>query len=502
MLVPLFSLRTSPHSGLGEIPDLVPFATWARAAGFRIVQVLPVNEILGGETSPYSAASAFALDPVYLSLDACEDFHAVGGRAVLSDPDRARSDDAAAAPGVRWHDVRVVKAAALRAAFTHFRDRELHSGSARARAFGDFSAASAGWLDDYALFAALHDRHRASWRDWPAALRDRTPAALAAARAELSDDILHKTWLQWQLDQQWRAARAACTGLGVDLMGDLPFVVAGDSADVWARRDDFRVDLRVGTPPDAFSETGQDWGLPVYNWDAMAENHYAWMRARAARAGELYGLYRVDHVIGLYRTFFRSEHTTEFGFTPADEDDQKYNGEAVLRILQSAGEVIAEDLGMVPDFLRPSLARLHIPGYRVLRWEKDDELFRDPATWPALSLATNGTHDLESSADWWDALPASEREALLAIPGLSHLDMTAPFDGAVRDALLRVLYASPSKLTVVPLQDALGTRERINVPGTVSAANWTWRLRDPIAALQADGATTARLARLAADTGR
>jgi 4-alpha-glucanotransferase len=293
-------------------------------------------------------------------------------------------------------------------------------------------------------------------------------------------------------------------------MGDLPFVVATDSADVWSRRDIFHPELRVGTPPDAFSPEGQDWGLPLYDWEALEREDFAWIRARARRAGELYSAYRVDHVIGLYRTFYRTADRSESGFVPREEADQIRLGETLLPILAAAGEVVAEDLGMVPPFLRPSLTALGIPGYRVLRWEKDelreaeelDIVYRDPARWPALSVAASGTHDVDANAEWYDTLPAEERAALVAIPGLEELVDHPKFDDAVRDALLRLIYAAPSVLVAVPFADAMGSRDRINIPGTVSDANWTYRMPMDLDALAADAATATRLAALSASTNR
>jgi 4-alpha-glucanotransferase len=514
VLVPLFSLRGRPGGstgfGVGEIPDIVPFARWAARAGFSVVQLLPVNEVSGGETSPYAASSAFALDPVYLGLDACEDFAAIGGRGALTDEDRAAIDAMADAPTVRWTLVRALKGRLLQRAFAHFRDREWRSGSARARAFDEFCASSKAWLDDYALFAALHDKHETWWRDWPAPLRDRDPAALARAREELADAILGKRWVQWQLDEQWRHARWVAGEAGVQLMGDLPFMVSIDSADVWAHPEAFELDKRVGTPPDAFSAEGQDWGLPLYDWKALEKTDFAWIRARAARSAELYGLYRVDHVIGLYRTYYRttdpqaeSANKTAAGFSPPEEKDQIALGERLLPILAEGAEVVAEDLGMVPDFLRPSLTKLGIPGYKVMRWEKEEDgSFRDPAEYPPLSVATNGTHDITTNAEWWDTLEPEEKKALLAVPGLTHLTADQPFDEAVRDALLRVVWQSPAALVLVPFQDALGSRERVNVPGTVAETNWSYRTAMDLTALEADGATVDRLRRLSEESGR
>ena len=174
------------------------------------------------------------------------------------------------------------------------------------------------------------------------------------------------------------------------------------------------------------------------------------------------------------------------------------------------GEVIAEDLGMVPEFLRPSLARLHLPGYRVLRWEKDDlwrdgrmqQFFRDPAKWPEISVATSGTHDTETQAVWYDRLSPEHRGYLARIPGLHHLDCNRGFDDGVRDALLRVLYQSASDLCLLPVQDLFGMREPVNVPGSVNEHNWTYRMAMTVEDLLADRETSERLLRLATEARR
>src|SRR6185295_617127 len=159
-------------------------------------------------------------------------------------------------------------------------------------------------------------------------------------------------------------------------------------------------------------------------------------------------------------------------------------------------------LGTVPPFLRPSLEKVGVAGYRVLRWEKEEDSYRDPASWPAVSVCTNSTHDTDTTAAWYDALPLEERERLRAIPDLATLDPEQPFDARVRDLFLHVLYDAPSTLALVLFQDALGTRERINTPGTVDPANWSYRMEQTVDELIADGETTERLARLAKEAGR
>jgi 4-alpha-glucanotransferase len=166
------------------------------------------------------------------------------------------------------------------------------------------------------------------------------------------------------------------------------------------------------------------------------------------------------------------------------------------------GEVIAEDLGDVPPYLRPSLERIGIAGYRVLRWEKDGDKYRNPDDWPEISAATNATHDTDTTADWWDGLKPEQRKQLQTIPALAGLDPEAPFGPPVRDAILRALYGARSTVTLVMFEDLLGGRGRINDPGKNEGTNWTYRASKTIEELEQDQEATQRLAALAAETGR
>ena len=492
LLVPLFSISSSRSWGIGEIGDIEPMAGWLGAGGQRLLQLLPINEVPPGETSPYSALSAMAIDPQFISIGLLEDFDAIGGEDALEPALREKLNAVRVSPLIDYRAVRELKQTVLRRAFAHFRDTEWPSGTRRASSFRAYIAEQAWWLDEYALYRALKARHEErAWTDWPEPLRTRQADALAAAREELADDILYRQYLQWVAGDQWGTARDRAGN--VSLFGDLPFMVSGDSADVWARQDEFRIDASVGVPPDAFSESGQDWGLPVYRWDVLAQRDFDWLRNRARRNADLYDGYRVDHLVGFYRTYFRPHGGGEPAFTPSQEPDQTQLGERVLAVFREPGaEIIAEDLGTVPDFVRASLARLSVPGYRVFRWEREwntaGQPFKDPRNYPAASVATSGTHDTEPIVIWWENAPRDERQAVLDIPsvrerltgedreralenqGLTHL---------VREALLEILFASGSDLLLIPVQDVFGWRDRINQPATVGSENWTWRLPWP-----------------------
>jgi 4-alpha-glucanotransferase len=472
---------------------------WLAGAGQRLLQLLPINEMPPSETSPYSALSAMAIDPQFISLEALEDFAAIGGETALEPQLRQRLDALRVAPRIDYATVRELKQIALRRAFAHFRDTELAGGTRRGSAFRVYSEEQAWWLEDYALFRALHAQQgERAWTEWPEGLRNRDESALQAARTDLADDILYRQYLQWVAGDQWGSARDRAGE--VALFGDLPFMVSGDSADVWARQDEFRLDASVGVPPDAFSETGQDWGLPVYRWEVFLERDFDWLRNRARRNADLYDGYRVDHLVGFYRTFARPHSGGPPEFTPRDEESQRALGERVLGVFREPGsEIIAEDLGVVPDFVRDSLARLDVPGYKVLRWERrwhaPGQPFKDPIEYAATGVATSGTHDTEPMVIWWENAARDEKEAVLAIPSVrEHLaadDHVRLLDQPglphpVREALLEVLFASGANLLILPVQDVFGWRDRINQPATIGEDNWTWRLPWPSDRLQTE----------------
>ena len=315
-LVPLFSISSETSWGIGEIADLPRLASWCAKAGLSFVQLLPIHEMPEHETSPYSALSAMAIDPQFISLADVEDFGALGGEAALDPADRLALDAARSAATVQYALVRQVKGAALRLAFDRFDDVEWRRDSNRARAFRAFLEQQAWWLDDYALFRSLLAHHGGrSWQQWPEPLRRRDADALAAARASLARDVRYRQYAQWLAHEQWQAARRLAP---VKLFGDLPFMVGTDSADVWSRQDEFRFDVSVGVPPDAFSATGQDWQLPAYRWDVFAARDFDWLRCRARRTGDLFDGYRIDHLVGFFRTYLRTKDGGPAQFTPAD----------------------------------------------------------------------------------------------------------------------------------------------------------------------------------------
>lgn len=500
VVLPLFSIRTRRDWGIGQVTDLPACAEWIARSGHRLVQVLPPHELSDGETSPYGALTAFALDPIYAGVEAIADLDAAAVAEVLGPGGPGTLDRLRSRPRVDYREVRSLKARALSAAFGRFFDREWAHRTDRARDLERFMRDEAAWLVDFALYSALRASHGGwGWSTWPAAERDRDPARLSAARVALERAILEVSYVQWTMLDQWTRARAAMREVGVELMGDLPFVVCEESADVWSRPKEFQLAMSLGAPPDDFSADGQEWGLPPYDWTAMDAGDLAWVRARVRHAARLYDRFRLDHVVGYFRQWVRPKHVKGGHFDPEGEEDQRARGLRTLstmleEVAAGAGtatppRIIAEDLGVVPPFVRETLRELGLPGYRVLPWEKDGEAFRDPRDFPAPSVASWSTHDTPPITAWWDDLPDGDRRVLA-----ERAQVPEDADDAARSlALLGDLYASGSDLALVLGQELLGERERLNTPATVNDTNWTWRLPRPIEDLEVDPAVTGRM---------
>jgi len=462
--VPLFALTSSQSWGIGEFQDLAMFARWAGEAGQSVLQILPINEMPPIERSPYSAMSAMALDPIYISLPQMVDFAGLGGELALDQSEAESLTLLRQSARIKYVEVRQFKERWLRRSFDRFLRLEVSRGSPRAARFETFIADQAWWLDEYAVFRALHALHEElPWHLWPEPLARAEPAAVGAARQVLNAEIRYRMYLQWIAADQWADAKRLAWPIRI--VGDLPFMNSADSPDVWARQPEFRFDATIGVPPDAFSETGQDWGLPPWRWDVMAANDFTWMRARARRYAALYDGFRIDHLVGLYRMYIRPiDQALPAFFEPGDEASQTALGETMIGVLGSGSPtpmLIAEDLGVIPAFVRASMARLDLPGLKVLRWERHwdrpDQPLIDPQEFPECSVATTGTHDIEP-------LAATEE---------GRTDQQ-------RAAVLQSLLSAGSRLTLIPLQDVFGWTERINTPAVVDDINWTWRLPWPV----------------------
>jgi len=501
VVLPLFSIRTRRDWGIGQISDLPVAAAWIRRAGHRLLQVLPPHELSAGETSPYGALTAFGLDPIYLDVAAVEDLDSSAVDQALGAEGKRELERIRATRNVDYSAVRPLKKRVLSAAFDRFYEREWLRSTPRAASLARFVREESGWLDDLALYTAIRDsRGGWGWESWSENHRDRVPQALQKVRADQSRRLVEVAYLQWIASAQWQQACVRMRETGVELMGDIPFVVCAESADVWSHASQFQLHVSLGAPPDDFSADGQDWGLPAYDWLAMEADGLAWLRARTRHAARLYDRFRLDHVVGYFRQWIRRKGSRDRGrFDPEGVDAQRARGLRVLgaildELSQVRGEVIgpraiAEDLGVIPPFARDVLDQLGMPGYRVLPWEKDGARFRDPLAFPTSSVASWSTHDTAPIDRWWDDFSDDDRKFLAARAGV-------PADASAEArslALLGDLYRSSSAMTLVLAQELLGLRDRINVPATVGEQNWSWRLPQAIEDLEADANVSARL---------
>ena len=292
VLVPVSSLRSGKSSGTGEFADLKTLADWCVSAGLDLIQVLPVNDS-GGQSSPYSALSAFALHPLYLRLaDVPESAELNKTLTARIRKLRKTYEDE---PRLQYDAVLNEKLYLARAIF------DAHEQSIRKNEDLTSWITDNPWVIEYAVFRNLKDAHeQRSWLEWTD-LRDPGERDIQSRWKEGSSDVYFYAWLQWRLEQQLADAAQYLDSKGIKLKGDLPILMNEDSVDVWAHRDIFSVDRRAGAPPDGFSPTGQNWGFPVYDWEALASSNYDWWRRRLLQADKFYHAYRIDHVLGFFR---------------------------------------------------------------------------------------------------------------------------------------------------------------------------------------------------------
>ncbi len=483
--------------GIGDLgPAAYRFADLLAGARQRVWQMLPVGPVGLGH-SPYASPSTFAGNPLLLSPD------------VLRDEGLLHADDLAGAPAfaddhVDFERVAPYKYPLLERAFDRF---EAHADDAAHAAFEGFCEAHAAWLDDYALFAALRDAHEGGWTGWPDGLARRDADALARAREALARPVQRHAFWQFLFERQWQALRAHCRRRRLHLLGDLPIYVAHDSADVWADPALFHLDeagnptVVAGVPPDYFSATGQRWGNPLYRWDRMQRDGFAWWIRRIEAALRRFDLLRLDH----FRAF------AAFWEVPAEEETAirgrwvEAPGEALFEHVESAlGRLplLAENLGLITDEVTALMARFALPGMAVLQFGFGDDAGSEhlPHNYTPETAAYTGTHDNDTLVGWW-RLEAEHMTRQRAY-ARHYLGLRPEDEQGVHWHGIRLLMASVARLVVTPVQDVLGlgSDARMNTPGRASG-NWTWRLR-PDAFERLEGEPARRLRTLTQTYGR
>ena len=453
--------------GIGDLGTAArEFIDFLAAAGQRYWQILPLNPPDSAH-SPYLSASTFAGSTDLLSP---EPFVARGALTA----DEVRSVDWGGDPmRVDYGRVHAGKTALWAAAFA----REQAAVTPALRA----ALAAEPWLMDYCLYMAIKEAQGgAPWYAWPSALRDRDPAALAEAAAQLDARVLLHAYLQTEFTRQWDAVRAYAHAHGVRIIGDLPMYVAADSADVWAKPGQFCLDpdgqpsAVAGVPPDYFCADGQLWGNPLYAWDVMKADGFRWWKDRVRGAAKRYDVVRIDHFRG-----FDEFYAIPYGDKTAENGSwQPGPGIRLCEALKEAlGDrpIIAEDLGFLTDSVRELLAKTGYPGMKVLQFAFDGQGGSDylPYQYDKNCVVYTGTHDNTTTLSWCKELPPAAKEQLLAYTQESRL---ASPKKLVWD-MIQLAMASTANLCIIPVQDylELPKEARINTPSTLGG-NWQWRM--------------------------
>ena len=449
--------------GCGDLgPEAKRFLDWAEAAGQSVWQVLPLGPP-GPHLSPYNSPSAFAGNPLLISPEALVDDGLLSKSSLDALPRHAegRLDPQAAR----------LKTQLIRHSYLHFvrfASRELR------RELEAFRDEQRSWLEDWSLYATLAEVYGAL-REWPAPLRTREPKALKAAFSERGAESEVHVFAQFLFHHQWRQLRESARRRGILLLGDVPIYVAGGGADMWSRPSLFQLDAGFepeavsGVPPDAFSETGQLWGNPLYDWEAMAEDGFSWWVARMRHVLSLTDAVRIDH----FRAFagfwsVPSESSTAATGTWVPGPGMKLF--AALRAALGDMPMLAEDLGSITPDVEELLEETGLPGMRVLQFGlPSGDSPHAPHRMIRHVVCYTGTHDNDTSAAWFESLPEDAKRRVRSYIG---------GDEDVVWAMVRTAATSVAGWSIIPVQDvlSLGSEARMNNPAK-SEGNWWWRLQ-------------------------
>jgi len=457
-----------PH-GIGDFGmSAFRFVDWLAEAGQKLWQIMPLGPTGYGD-SPYSSPSAFAGNPLLVSLTWLR------GDGLLEEQELADSPEFPDGH-VDFGAVVAFKDRLLRTSHLTF---EGSAGDPQRPGFDRFCDDEAWWLDDYALFMAVkHANDMRGWQEWDEPIRTRDEAAVSAARNAFADEIAYIKFVQFQFQRQWLELRAYANDRGVRIIGDIPIFVAEDSSDVWANQAQFKVDAEgralavAGVPPDPFSATGQIWGNPLYDWRTMRVDDFLWWRQRIGRTLQLVDIVRIDH----FRAFAAAWVVPAGSETAATGHwERTPGGDVFAAIRREFGEapVIIEDLGVITPDVIALREILGFPGMNVLQFafENDPSNVYLPHNYRRNSVVYTATHDNQTTLGWFAAKPEAERQAIQRYLGRDGADIA--WD------LIRLALSSVADTAIIGMQDVLrlGDEARMNVPGQ-ALGNWSWRFLD------------------------
>ena len=503
ILMPVSSLP-SPY-GIGTFgKDAYDFVTFVKECNHKYWQVLPLGPTTYGD-SPYQSYSAFAGNPYFVDLDMLIEAGFLLKSEVISRdwgdgivPVNVSEDDAVNGRFGTYRDGNIGderyvsyekiynnRFDILRIAYNRFKavcaesKKTLAKGLPLYKQFDNFVKDNADWLEDYALFMALKSHfNNVSWGEWETDIKFRKPEAMSQYEEQLSDDIGYWKFIQFEFYLQWNALKQYANSNGIEIIGDIPIYMGYDSVDVWANQGEFQLDENLtpikvaGVPPDAFSDAGQKWGNPLYDYDKMEANGFSWWRKRMAASAKLYDVIRIDHFIGIVKYYT----------IPADMPDARQGeyrqgpGQKLLdAINESIGDkkIIAEDLGVEVPEVAKILKENGYPGMKVLEFafggdRKNPHL---PYNYTQNLVCYGGTHDNETLLGFFE--DRGDWELGYAYDYLDTRDK-----GRMVDQVFRAAYSSVAVLTVFAVQDILklGNWARMNLPSSMGN-NWKWRMQ-------------------------
>jgi len=452
-----------------------------KSVGATILQLLPLNDT-GSDSSPYSATSCLALNPVYIRL---QELPGAAARTKLGKSlariekklKKLNSKDQ-----VDYPKVRALKLEYLKLYFEH------KSKSPQIKKGISAFVKEHRWSFDFGLFTALNEAYEVPWWLFPKVHRKLTPAKKAQLKKRYAKEILFVQFIQWVCFSQLQKVRIYAEKKRVFLKGDIPILVGKNSVDVWLHQELFQLTKSVGAPPDRFNKYGQNWGFPPFNWTKSEAGCLAFWKRRLKVAEKLYHLYRLDHAVGFYRIWSCRPNgkASKGSYSPKTKKEQKAQGNRLIKKILSLSSLypIAEDLGAVPDWVRDDLQNLGVSITKVMKdqhhWTKKDFFYR-PEDYPYLSMTTLGTHDMEVIGMWWARHPQIAKH-YAKFKGFKY---KKEITHEQQRELLRDSYQTNSLFHISLFDEFLALfpkftpinieRREINIPGSWGPRNWSYR---------------------------
>lgn len=481
--IALFSLKSKKQRdyGVGDFGSLYEFIDLCNEYNLNIIQLLPINETSPHDNSPFGSISAFAVNPIYLDIKKL--IEAEGFLINEHELSRLNSIEEFTEHVVSYN---IARSAKHKIALNCFESFNKNASEERKEAFKQFKKKNK-WLKAYSLFKVLKDENE--WRaiyDWEKTLQTYSEQLYKKEEKRRKNQIDFQKYIQWNLFIQLKEIHKYSLSKNILIKGDIPLLVSNESADAWENPKYFDSTKKVGAPPDYYSEEGQDWGLPMYNWESHHAENFKWWKKRLSYAENFFDLYRIDHVLGLFRVWAipQRKKATEGDFIPKDESKWETQGKELLKMMLSSTDMlpIAEDLGLVPNIVRETLDRLGIPGYKLMILEHRIP----PQVFSEISLLATSTHDSPTLVGMWNNMSNEDKQQLIYT--LSIPITAEPYNAHIHYHLLYKLIDVPTRFVILPLQDILGhipgfigdkpDNDRVNTPGTIGIHNWSYRLPD------------------------